>query len=170
MAAVPDSLPLLSRGGHKHVSRGACFMEYTALLAGEPFSDRPGCVDPELAAVMRHANDRLSDADRARLLPLLGRSIGLGAGNGRTAVALRVAVAHRFAAAVGLDPGRAELRLFGSCGEVDLLFWHLMHEPVALSTSEAYVARLLDRLHLLHDCYERAMDDLGLPRSDAPAR
>ena len=28
-------------------------MEYTALLAGEPFSDRPECVDPTLAAILR---------------------------------------------------------------------------------------------------------------------
>src|SRR4051812_39087019 len=107
MAAVPDVLPLLSRGRHKHVARGACFMEYTALLAGAPFADRPRWVAPELAAVMRHANDRLCAADGAGLLPLLGRSIGLGAPYGRTAVVLRVAVAYRFAAAVGLDPGRA---------------------------------------------------------------
>jgi hypothetical protein len=52
-------------------------MEYTAVLAGEPFTDTPGCVDGELAAVLRHANDRLSDGDRFRLTPLLGRAIGL---------------------------------------------------------------------------------------------
>src|ERR1700712_3852244 len=77
MAPVPDGLPVLSRGKHKHPGKGACFMEYTALLAGEPFGDAPGCVDRELAAVLRHANDTLSDADRPRLVPLLGRSVGL---------------------------------------------------------------------------------------------
>src|ERR1700712_1619953 len=77
MAPVPDGLPVLSRGKHRNPTRGACFMEYTALLAGEPFSDAPTCVDRELAAVLRHANDKLSDDARPRLLPLLGRSVGL---------------------------------------------------------------------------------------------
>src|SRR3954469_3710918 len=78
MAAFPDVLPVLSRGKHKRPEKGACFLEDTSLLAGEPFSDSPGCVDRELAAVLRHANDLLSDADRPRLVPLLGRAIGLG--------------------------------------------------------------------------------------------
>src|SRR5689334_25425534 len=77
MAFVPDGMPVLSRGKHRNPARGACFMEYTALLAGEPFSDAPRSVDAELAAVLRHANDTLSDADRPRLLPQLGRAIGL---------------------------------------------------------------------------------------------
>src|SRR4051794_8282906 len=77
MAAVPDLMPVLSRGKHKDPSRGACFLEYTALLAGEPFSDEPACVDRELAAVLRRANDLLKDGDRPRLLALLGRAVGL---------------------------------------------------------------------------------------------
>src|SRR6185312_15571754 len=76
-ATVPAGLPLLSRGKHRNPSRGACFMEFTSLLAGVPFSDDPCCVDGELASVLRGANDKLSDADRPRLLPLLGRAIGL---------------------------------------------------------------------------------------------
>jgi hypothetical protein len=35
-----------------------------------------------------------------------------------------------------------------------------------MRTSAEYVARLLDRLRLLHECYERAFDDLGLLRVD----
>src|SRR4051794_8049410 len=79
-AAVPASMPVLSRGKHRNPARGACFMEYTALLAGEPVTDQPACVDWQLAAVMRGANDRLSDADRPLLVPLLGRAIGLSVG------------------------------------------------------------------------------------------
>ena len=75
---VPDAMPVLNRGKHRNPSRGACFMEYTALLAGEPFTDQPRCVDGELAAVLRGANDMLSDVDRRLLVPLLGRAIGLG--------------------------------------------------------------------------------------------
>ena len=107
MDRIPDSLPVLGRGRHRSPVRGACFLEYTSLLAGEPFSDAPHCVDRELAAVLRHANDVLSDADRPRLLPLLGRAIGLA---GRDAVRLR-----------------------------------------------AEVARLVERLDLLHGCYEAAL-------------
>ncbi|HZH18789.1 MAG TPA: hypothetical protein VEZ18_01220 [Geodermatophilus sp.] len=34
-----------------------------------------------------------------------------------------------------------------------------------MSTSAAYVDRLLSRLVLLHQCYEQAMDELALPRT-----
>src|SRR4051812_27738444 len=74
---VPAALPLLSRGRHRNPLRGACFMEFTSVLAGGPFTDDPRCVDGELAAVLRGANDKLSDADRPLLVPLLGRAIGL---------------------------------------------------------------------------------------------
>jgi hypothetical protein len=186
MAAVPDPqpldfLPVLGRGKHKHPSRGACFMEYTALLAGEPFSDAPRCVDRELAAVLRHANDTLSDADRPRLLPLLGRAIGLAvrppagppgqepgddevARLARTTVALHRRVSARFMAAIGHEPTPEEMRLHDEGRDVDDLFWYLMHEPSVLRTSAEYVGRLIDRLELLHECYEQALAELALPR------
>lgn len=186
MAFVPDALPVLSRGKHKNPARGACFMEYTALLAGEPFSDSPRCVDHELAAVLRHANDTLSDADRHRLLPLLGRSIGLAvrppvAGPGEpddgvvrryagTTVRLHREVSARFMAAIGHVPTPDELRLHDDGRDVDDLFWYLMLEPTVLRTSGQYVERLLERLQLLHECYERAFDDLGLLRVDVVVR
>lgn len=180
MALVPDAMPVLSRGRHKHPSRGACFMEYTALLAGEPFSDSPRCVDRELAAVLRHANDTLCDADRSRLLALLGRSIGLAVrppvpGPGEpdealvsrhagTTVRLHREVSARFMAAIGHVPTQEEMRLHDDGRDVDDLFWYLMLEPTVLRSSAEYVERLLDRLRLLHECYERAFDDLGLLR------
>ena len=195
MALVPDGLPVLSRGRHKSPVRGACFMEYTALLAGEPFSDAPACTDAQLAAVLRHANDKISDADRWRLLPLLGRSIGLvvpppvpaeGAGRVRRRVRLtpdprarahaqEVAELHRsvcarFAAAVGHQPSAVELRLYGHGGDVDRLFWHLMREPTVLATSAEWVERVVARLDLLHSCFEQAMDELALPRVVLPSR
>jgi len=40
-----------------------------------------------------------------------------------------------------------------------------MSEPCPVSTSAAYVDRLLSRLVLLHQCYEQAMDELALPRT-----
>lgn len=187
MAAVPDLMPVLSRGKHKHPSRGACFLEYTALLAGEAFSDEPVCVDRELAAVLRRANDLLSDRDRPRLLPLLGRAIGLAvappaapdwraldAGGyavtvvpyARALVALHREVSARFMAAVGFVPTEEDLRRYDDGRDVELLFWRLMHEPMR-RRGPAYVALLLERVDLLHDCYEQAMAHLELPRSGA---
>ncbi|MGY1728798.1 hypothetical protein ACI79J_17670 [Geodermatophilus sp. SYSU D01062] len=157
MTRSPDFLPVLSRGRHRTPVRGACFLEYTALLAGEPFSDAPACVDAELAAVLRHANDVLSDADRPRLVPLLGRAIGLAvpAAPGR----LRRETARRFAAAVGSTLSVDERR-FVRTAHVDRLFWSLMFEPVPVSTSAAWVDRLVERLDLLHGCYESVVAEL----------
>ena len=52
-------------------------MEYTARLAGECSTDEPRCVDEELAAILRGADDELSNVDQPLLVPLLGRAIGL---------------------------------------------------------------------------------------------
>jgi hypothetical protein len=192
---APDAMPVLSRGKHGNPARGACFMEYTALLAGEPFSDKPRCVDGELAAVLRGANDKLSDADRPRLVPLLGRAIGLGvqpppddggwfrpaaerrrrrvqrARYEEQSARLRRAVSRRFMAGIGSSPSHATQVWSGGGEELSWLFWDLMEEPIAVTTSEAYVRRLLARLVLLHECYAQAMDELGLPRPapDEPA-
>ncbi|MGY1709809.1 hypothetical protein ACI8AC_09900 [Geodermatophilus sp. SYSU D00758] len=183
-------MPVLSRGRHRNPARGACFMEYTALLAGEPFSDAPDCVDGELAAVLRHANDRLSAADRPRLVPLLGRAIGLvvpppvaagpprrprrarqavPAGAGPVVARLRRTVSRRLTAALGLQPSPSEWARYASGRDVDRLFWALMSEPWPVRTSAAYVDRLVDRLVLLHECYEQAVEELGLPAGRRPA-
>ncbi|WP_336033645.1 hypothetical protein [Geodermatophilus sp. FMUSA9-8] len=159
MERIPDSLPVLGRGRHRTPARGACFLEYTALLAGEAFTDAPRCVDAELAVVLRHANDVLSDADRPRLLPLLGRAIGLvahGPATGPAAGRLRRRVAQDLAAAIGSTLSAEELR-WVRAGAVDRLFWSLMFEPVPVSTSPAWVARLVERLDLLHGCFEAAL-------------
>jgi hypothetical protein len=187
--SVPAGMPVLSRGKHRNPARGACFMEYTAMLAGEPITDAPGCVDAELAAVLRGANDKLSDDDRPLLVPLLGRAVGLTAAPppigrrwSRTASArrqareertrylaqtlrLRRAASRRFVAALGSLPSSATSTWSGCGEEVSWLFWDLMDQPVRLRASEEYVRRLVDRLDLLHTCYEGAMDELGLPRA-----
>ena len=189
MSDSPTSMPILSRGRHRSPARGACFMEYTSLLAGEPFSDAPRCVDGELAAVMRHANDVMSAADRSRLLPLLGRSIGLAvpepvvtrprrrlrrrvgewdvravADHAAAVARLRQVVSQRFTAALGHDLTPAARSGYAHGQAVDRLFWSLMLEPFPVSTSAAYVERLISRLVLLHHCYEQAVDELDLPR------
>lgn len=184
--APPTSMPVLSRGRHRNPARGACFMEFTALLAGEQFSDRPACVDPALAAVLRGANDTLSDEDRPALVPLLGRAIGLAVappdgedgragrfrlapsrtGRDRSAALtarLHVAVCARFRAAVGAPtsaPGNGWYLRRAGVGQT---FWDLMSEPSIARTSREYSVRLVERLELLHACYEDAFAAMGLP-------
>src|SRR6266496_3046468 len=74
---LPQLLPVLSRGKHRNPRRGACFMELASLLAGERWSDHPGCTHPLLAALARHVNDCTSDANRQRLAGLIPSVIGL---------------------------------------------------------------------------------------------
>jgi hypothetical protein len=74
---LPAALPVLSRGKHRSPRKGACFMEFASLLAGERWSDHPSCTHPLLAAVARHVNDYTSDAGRSRLVDLIPSVIGL---------------------------------------------------------------------------------------------
>jgi hypothetical protein len=78
---------------------------------------------------------------------------------------LHQAVSRRFTAALGSTPSPATRVWSGWGEELHWLFWDLMNEPTTLTTSEDYVRRLIDRLHVLHECYEQAMDDLGIPRN-----
>jgi hypothetical protein len=70
----PVGLPQLGRGRHAVPEEGACLMEYTSVLAGLRFTDRPRCTAPTLAGLARLVNDASSDAARpelARLAPEL---------------------------------------------------------------------------------------------------
>jgi hypothetical protein len=182
---LPDGLPVLSRGRHRSPDRGACFLEYTALLAGEPFSDEPACVDRHLAGVLRQANDLLRDADRGRLVPLLGRAVGLvvpppGAPPAEDAwhpavvryaaltTGLHRTVSARFTAALGVQPTAAEEEAWDGGRDVGHLFWALMDRPVPAVTSAAWVDRLVARLDLLHTCYEQALAGLRPAQSAGP--
>jgi hypothetical protein len=165
------------------------------MLAGEPFSDSPACVDRELAAVLRHANDLLADGDRPRLVPLLGRAVGLvvrppaGADGwpptpgrtadqvddavsalARTTVAVHRRVAGLFLGAIGYAPTEAELREYDEGRDLDRFFWFLMQRPFAVPTSLQYIGRLVERLVLLHECFEDALAELGTRRPDAALR
>jgi len=70
-------VPVLSRGKHRNPRKGACFMEYASLLAGERWTDHPQCTHPLLASVARQVNDHISDGARSRLLGLIPAVIGL---------------------------------------------------------------------------------------------
>ena len=66
----------LAHGAHDSRAEGVCLLEAVAWFAGEPHSDRPTCVSPVLAAFGRTWNDRLDDAERQRLVPLIPRLVG----------------------------------------------------------------------------------------------
>jgi hypothetical protein len=90
--AVPDGVPVLSRGRHRSPRRGACFMEFASFLAGERWSDHPSCTHPLLAQLARRVNDLISDDGRQQLVPLIPMVVGRG-GDDRTWLTLPVAVA-----------------------------------------------------------------------------
>ncbi|MCD2189840.1 hypothetical protein [Actinomycetospora soli] len=96
----------LTRGAHPGAESGTCLMEQVALTAGEPFSDRPRCTAPALAALAQQVNDRVSDAARDRLLPLVPALAAAGSCDPRAAWEL-VAVCARAALAVQPDDALA---------------------------------------------------------------
>jgi hypothetical protein len=93
--AIPDGLPVLSRGKHRSPRKGACFMEMASVLANEPWSDRPQCTHPLLAQLARLVNDHTSDAGRAALVVLIPEVIGVQGGGLEWEVELVAAVAGR---------------------------------------------------------------------------
>lgn len=72
---APDGLPALGRGRHRRPRRGACFMEYASVLAGEPWSDSPRVTHPVLAELAREVNDASSDHARPHLAVLIPQVI-----------------------------------------------------------------------------------------------
>lgn len=89
---LPDGLPVLSRGRHRSPRRGACFMEFASVLAGEQWSDHPSCTHPLLGQLARHVNDCISDTGRQQLVPLIPSVVGRR-GDDRTSLTVAVAVA-----------------------------------------------------------------------------
>lgn len=74
---APDHLPVLSRGKHRRPRHGACFMEMASVLAGEQWSDHPGCTHPLLGELARLVNDSSSDRHRSELAVLVPTVVGL---------------------------------------------------------------------------------------------
>lgn len=67
-------------------------MEMASVLAGERWSDHPSCTHPLLAELARDVNDRISDAGRQELAPLIPSVVGRH-GDDRTWLTVTVAVA-----------------------------------------------------------------------------
>lgn len=82
---LPDRLPVLGIGRHSEGSEELCVMEAAAWLAGEPWSDHPRSVHPAIADIARWVNDRVDDATRQSLWPLVIASLDTAAAGGRLA-------------------------------------------------------------------------------------
>ncbi len=65
----------LESGAHRAPDQGMCLLEAVSYVAGEPFSDRPACVSPVLAAFGRSWNDGLDDEERQMLRPYVLRLV-----------------------------------------------------------------------------------------------
>jgi hypothetical protein len=89
----PEMLPILSRGKHRSIRKGACFMEMASVLAGERWSDHPRCTHPLLGDVARHVNDLTSDGERHHLAVLIPSVVSLNTDDPRmdARIALRCA-------------------------------------------------------------------------------
>lgn len=100
--AAPDGLPVLSAGRHRGPHGGSCVMEYTSVLAGEPWSDHPRCTDRALAELARRVNDAVR-ADARPALAVLAPDL-VGAVGTRAATDVVVAAIAR----VGLAENPAD--------------------------------------------------------------
>jgi hypothetical protein len=77
LIAIAAGLPVpVAPGRHPVAGDHACLMELASALAREPWSDHPACVHPVLGAVARAVNDRVGDAAREWLAPLVPTMIG----------------------------------------------------------------------------------------------
>lgn len=93
MTAPSHQTVRLSQGKHRDPAHGACVMELSSMLAGEPFTDRPRCVDPVLAGFLRTYNDGIDDARRQDLYPLAAEVVGTRAAGGVQAERARLCLA-----------------------------------------------------------------------------
>ena len=79
---LPDRADLLdtvtfATGAHDANGDAMCVMECVSYITGEPWSDRPQCVSPVIAAFLRSWNDALPEPPRTALLrPLVPLVIG----------------------------------------------------------------------------------------------
>jgi hypothetical protein len=99
----------LSQGKHRDPDHGACVMELASMLAGEPFSDRPRCVDPVIAGFLRTYNDGIDDKRRQDLYPLAAAVVGTRAVAGVQAERARMCLQWAQARHINLRRGPRRL-------------------------------------------------------------
>jgi hypothetical protein len=80
MSAASYQTVRLSQGKHRDPDHGVCVMELSSMLAGEPFSDRPRCVCPVIAAFLRAYNDAIDDDRRQDLYRFAALAVGTRSG------------------------------------------------------------------------------------------
>ena len=76
MAPIGYQTITLSKGKHNSPEDGACVMELTSMLAGEPFSDHPRSVCPVIGSFLRAYNDRIDDRRRQDLYVYAAKVVG----------------------------------------------------------------------------------------------
>lgn len=106
-SALPDLMPVLSRGKHRNPRSGGCFMEFASYLAGESWSDHPACTHPVLASLARMVNDCTSDDGRSRLTALIPTVIGLRGSDPRVEIMVSLRAATSALPVVSMDRQRA---------------------------------------------------------------
>ena len=106
---------ILAAGRHREPGEGACLLELVSVLAGEPWTDRPRCVHPVLAAIARRVNDACSDEGRDALVPCAVPLIGTA---GAPVSAVLVERCARAALSVRPDLRRLRRRWWPACSLV----------------------------------------------------
>jgi len=154
-----ESLPVLARGKHRNPHKGACFMEFASLLAGERWSDHPRCTHPLLGALARSVNDCTTDEGRPMLAPLVPDVIGTEADDPHLAPELVLLTCRRslpyvrghprFVLGVALLSAERQLREVGSPTPTQ-------PEPDPLTPAErADAAAYVDRFRVSPRFYRR---------------
>jgi hypothetical protein len=104
----------LARGRHQSPDQGACVMELSSMLAGEPFSDHPRSVCPVIGAFLRAYNDGLPDDRRQDLYEYAAKAVGTARGRHARRVRARMCLEWFAREAPGdRRPSRLSLALAG---------------------------------------------------------
>lgn len=166
---TPPGLPQLSAGSHPRPAEGGCFMEVVALLAGEPWSDRPACTHPLVAETARLVNDQLSDARRNELLTRVPDVIDTDAAGPVITSALLDELVRRGGRGAELaETARRRAREPASAGALPLSRLPLAQLPLArLHLARLHRAWLRRRDRRL---VRRGMPELLVPLTQAVAR
>jgi hypothetical protein len=137
--------PRLAPGRHSSPRDGVCVVELASLLAGEPFSDRPDCVDHVIGGYLRSLNDRVSHAERQRLLPYAERAVGTGTDRQLSKLRRELCMLR-----AGATPGAGRLRRLGETLAMRLRIWMVIGGLEALRIDDGigeYAARVVFARH-----------------------